>query len=195
MRLNTRIFSSVSTKSFVFGFVIVMACAAFIFTGFGSLNPRNLFGLDPNTAAQVGSEKIDMQQFSAVISSQISNDTPNEQRKILAKQVIQQMIQDKVLAEDAKKIGWSASDSDMTVLIRNVPQFQNPTTKQFDIQMFKNYIASQQMSELSFYAYLKQQLEIQKMRNLLYLPAPVATKLAETQNKINSTEFNLKTCL
>jgi peptidyl-prolyl cis-trans isomerase D len=192
VRLNTKIFSSVSTKSFVFGFVILMACAAFVFTGFGSLNPGNLFGLDPNTAAQVGSEKIDMQQFSAVISSQLSADTPPEQRRALAQQVIQQMIQEKVLAEQAKKIGWLASDSEMTVLIKSVPQFQNPQTKQFDIQLFKNYVASQQMSELSFYAFLKQQLEIQKMRNLLYLPSPFPSKLAETQNKINNTEFNLQ---
>lgn len=192
MRLNTRIFSSVSTKSFIFGFVILMACAAFVFTGFGSLNPGNLFGLDPNTAAQVGSEKIDMQQFSAIISSQLSAETPPEQRKAVVHQVIQQMIQEKVLAEQAKKIGWIASDSEMTVLIKSVPQFQNPQTKQFELQLFKNYIASQQMSELSFYAFLKQQLEIQKMRNLLYLPSPLPNKLAETQNKINNTEFNLQ---
>ncbi len=192
MRLNTKIFSSVSTKSFVFGFVILMACAAFVFTGFGSLNPGNLFGLDPNTAAQVGSEKIDMQQFSAVISSQLSAETPPEQRRALAQQVIQQMIQEKVLAEQAKKIGWLVSDSEMTVLIKSVQQFQNPQTKQFDIQLFKNYVASQSMSELSFYAFLKQQLEIQKMRNLIYLPSPLPSKLTEEQNKINNTEFNLQ---
>ncbi len=192
MRLNTRIFSSVSTKSFVFGFVIVMACTAFIFTGFGSLNPRNLFGLDPNTAAQVGSDKIDMQQFAAVISSQLSQDTPPEQRKAIVQQVIQRMIEEKVLAEQAKSIGWIATDEEMAVLIKSIPQFQNPQTKQFEFQLFKNYIASQQMSELSFYSYLKQQLEIQKMNNLLYLPTPVSTSLAEAQNKINATEFNLQ---
>jgi peptidyl-prolyl cis-trans isomerase D len=192
VRLNTRIFSSVSTKSFVFGFVILMACAAFVFTGFGSLNPANLFGLDPNTAAQVGSEKIEMQQFSAVISSQLSAETPPEQRKALANKVIQQMIQEKVLAEQAKNIGWIANDSEMSVLIKSVPQFQNPETKQFDIQLFKNYVANQQMSELSFYAFLKQQLEVQKMHNLLYMPSPFPNNLAVEQNKINNTEFNLQ---
>ena len=169
-----------------------MACVAFIFTGFGSLNPRNLLGLDPNTAAQVGSEKIDMQQFAAVISSQMGQDTPPEQRRALAQQVIQRMIEEKVLAEQAKTIGWIASDSEMAVLIKSIPQFQNPQTKQFELQLFKNYIASQQMSELSFYSYLKQQLEIQKMNNLLYLPTPISTSLAEAQNKINRTEFNLQ---
>lgn len=195
MRLNTKIFSSVSTKSFVLGFVIITAVVAFVFTGFGRLNPTGLFGLDPNTAAQVGSEKIEMQQFAAIISSQLAQDTPPEQRKMIARQLIQRMIQEKVIAEEAKKIGWSVSDVEMATLIRSIPQFQNPKTQQFDMQAFKNYIASQQMSELSFYSFLKQQLEIQKMNNLLYLPTPTSTAIAEVQNKINTTEFNIQYAL
>ncbi|WP_158999510.1 peptidylprolyl isomerase [Pigmentibacter ruber] len=195
MRLNTKIFSSVSTKSFVLGFIIITAVVAFVFTGFGRLNPTGLFGLDPNTAAQVGSEKIEMQQFAAIISSQLNQDTPPEQRKMLARQLIQRMIQEKVLAEEAKNLGWNVSDVEMATLIRSIPQFQNPKTQQFDMQAFKNYIASQQMSELSFYSFLKQQLEIQKFNNLLYLPTPISTNIAEIQNKINSTEFKLQYAL
>lgn len=195
VRLNTKLFSSVSTKSFVFGFIIITAVVAFVFTGFGRLNPSGLFGLDPSTAAQVGSEKIEMQQFAAIISGQLAQDTPPEQRKMLAQQLIQRMIQEKVLSEEAKKIGWPVSDAEMATLIRSIPQFQNPQTQQFDMQLFKNYIASQQMSELSFYSFLKQQLEIQKMNNLLYLPTPTSTAVAEVQNKINSTEFNLQYAL
>ncbi|APJ04151.1 peptidylprolyl isomerase [Silvanigrella aquatica] len=195
MRLNTKIFSSVSTKSFIFGSVIVTACAAFVFTGFGSLNPGNLFGLDPNTAAQVGSEKIEMQQFAAVISSQLSADAPPEQRKAIVQQVIQQMIKEKVLTEQAKKMGWSVNDIEMSTLIRSIPQFQNPQTKQFDFQTFKKFIASQQMSEIAFYDMVKQQLEVQKLRSLLNLPSPLPSKAAEIQNKINNTEFNLQYAL
>lgn len=192
MHLNTKIFSSVSTKSFILGFIILMACSAFVLTGFGSLNPGNLFGLDPNTAAQVGAEKIDMQQFSAVVSSRRPNDSTPEQRKAYAHQVIQQMIQDRILTEQSKKIGWITSDYELATFIKNIPQFQNSETNQFEMKLLKDYLEKINISEISFYNYLKQQIEIQKINNLLYIPTPLPNKLLEMQNAVNNTEFNLQ---
>ncbi|KAB8033139.1 peptidylprolyl isomerase [Fluviispira multicolorata] len=193
MRLNTKVFSSVSTKSLVFGIVIVFACAAFVFTGFGSLNPGNLSGLDPNTIAKVGSEKIDLQQFSTAMSAQgLSNSTPPEQKKAVAQQIINQLIQQKILNEQAKKIGWTVDQSEIASLIKNVPIFQNPQTQQFDIQLLKQYISQQQMTESYFYSYLKQQIEIQKIHNLIYMPIVLPGKLLEVENQIKNSEFKLQ---
>jgi peptidyl-prolyl cis-trans isomerase D len=195
VRLNTRIFASVSTKSLLLGFVIVMACCAFILTGFGSLNPTSLFGLDPNTAAQVGSEKIDMHQFSAILSSRVSNDSTSEQRKKAAKQIIDDLIQQKILEEQAKKIGWTVTEPELVAFIKSVPQFHKPSTTEFDLTLFQDYMKNQNTSEIEFYNYIKQQLESQKMQNLLYLPTAIPDAIAETQYKIDNTEFILQYAL
>ncbi|WP_186645350.1 SurA N-terminal domain-containing protein [Fluviispira vulneris] len=193
MRLNTKIFSSVSTKSLMLGIVIVSACAAFVFTGFGSLNPGNLAGLDPNTIAQIGSEKIDVQRFSAAMRSQnISSTTPPEQRKAIAQQILNQMIQEKILIEQAKKIGWSVDQSEIASILKSSPYFQDPQTQQFDIKLLKGYINQNGMSETEFYAYLQQQIAIQKMQNLLFMPIVLPEKIIEVENQIKNEEFKIQ---
>ena len=50
------------------------------------------------------------------------------------------------------------------------------------------------MSELSFILLKNNNLKF-KMNNLLYLLTPTSTAIAEVQNKINTTEFNIQYAL
>jgi len=192
MHINTRMFSSLNARSLVFGIVIVAAVLAFVFTGFGSLKFSNLSSLDPNTAAKVGGEKIDMQQFASAMMTQSSTNFNTEQKNALAHRVLSQLVMQQILVQQSNAIGWVPSEDEIAAFIRAVPAFQNNDTKQFDIKLFKNYVADQQISELSFYAYLQQQLALQKIQNLLILPAVPSTKILDVQNQINNTEFHLQ---
>lgn len=192
MRLNSSLFSSVSTRSFVFGAVIVFACVAFIFTGFGSLRVANLFGPNANTAAQVGAQTITMAQFSNQLSSQGLSRYPESERKGIEQQILNQMIAKQIMVEQAQALGWFAKDVEIAVLIKTVPFFQDPATKKFSMEKFKNYIASQQMSDVDFYNDLRQELELQKIQNLLFMPTAQAPSVVNAQYKINNTEFYLQ---
>lgn len=203
MRLRSKMFSSVNMRSLVFGFVIVSACLAFIFTGFGSLR-FNGFGksLDPNTAAAVGDQKIDMMEFSNYINEQAVSmgaqswsSLPENIKGMLQNQLLQKLIQQKILLEEAEKIGWTVGDGEIAFLIRQAPAFQDPTTKKFSLERFKKYIASQHASEVDFYHSVRQQLLVQKIQNLLFLPYALPNDLARAQSVINQTEFNLEYAL
>lgn len=192
MRLNSRIFSSVSMRSFTLGTIIVFACLAFIFTGFGSLHLSNLTGLNPNIAAKVGSQEIGMSQFSNQLANQGVSRYPESEQKSIAVQILNRMIGQKILVEQAQKIGWKASDSEIAVLIRTVPFFQDPVKKQFSMEKFKNYIASQQMSDVDFYNELRSELELQKMQNLLFMPETLSHDILTAQYAINNTQFSFQ---
>lgn len=192
MRLNSKIFSSLSMRSLILGAIVVLACLSFIFTGFGSLKLSNLGGMSPNTAASVGSEDISMNQFSSQLSNQGVSRYPESERRSIELQILNQMISQKIMVEQAKKIGWHASDAEIAVLIRSVPLFQDPEKKQFSLEKFKAYVASQQMSDVDFYNELRGELELQKMQNLFFMPQMLPNSIVQTQYKINNTEFSLQ---
>jgi peptidyl-prolyl cis-trans isomerase D len=179
-------------RSFILGTIIVLACLAFIFTGFGSLHLSNLSGLNPNMAATVGSQEIGMSQFSNQLANQGVSRYPESEQKSIALRILNQMIGQKILVEQAQKIGWKASDSEIAVLIRTVPFFQDPATKQFSMEKFKGYIASQQMSDVDFYNELRSELELQKMQNLLFMPETLSHDIVTAQYAINNTQFSFQ---
>src|SRR4051812_14091301 len=123
MRLGTRMFSTVNTKSIVFGIVIIFACSAFILTGFGSLHVGNLNSMDPSTAATVGSIPIEMNEFVNFINEQGLGNVAGPEKKYVAAQVIKQLINQKILANEALKIGWKVSDGEIASAIKAVPLF------------------------------------------------------------------------
>ena len=192
MRIGTRMFSSVNTKSLVFGLVIIFACLAFILTGFGSLHLGNLGSMNPTTAATVDAIPIEMSEFVNFMNEQGFGNIAGEEKKYVAAQVIKQLINQKILANEALKIGWQVSDNEIASAIKTVPLFQDLTTHQFSLALFKNYIANQQTSEVDFYNYLRTQLNIQKMQNLIFMPVVITDSVAKLQYEINNTQFNLQ---
>ncbi len=192
MRLGTRIFSSINTKSLIFGAVIVFACAAFIFTGFGSLSIGSFGSMNPTTAATVGGLSIEMNEFVNFMSEQGYGNISGPEKKFIAAQTIKQLISQKILANEALNIGWQVSDNEIASAIRSVPSFQDTATHQFSLTLFRNYIANQQMGEVDFYNYLRTQLNIQKMQNLIFMPIVVSDAAAKLQYEMNNTQFNIQ---
>jgi peptidyl-prolyl cis-trans isomerase D len=192
MRIGSRIFSSVNTKSIVFGSVIIFACAAFIFTGFGHLSIGGFDSMSPTTAATVDSLQIEMNEFVNVINQQGLGNVTGPEKKYVAMQVIKQLVNQKILANESIKIGWQASDKEIATAIRSIPVFQDPATHQFSMELFKNYVSYQQMSEVDFYNYLRSQLSTQKMQNLIYMPVVLSNAMLNNLYAINNVQFNLQ---
>ena len=192
MRLGTRIFSSVNAKSIIFGAVIIFACVAFIFTGFGSLHIANLGSVPPNTAATVGSVSIEMNELSNVMMEQGLTNLSGPEKKMAVAEILGQLIQQKILANESLKMGWEVTEEEVGFAIRSIPLFQDPTTHQFSFAFFKRYLANQQMSEIEFYNYLKTQLSLQQMESLIYFPVVIPPAAVKMQYEMAHTEFNLR---
>lgn len=192
MRVGTKMFSSVNVKSVAFGSVIVFACIAFIFTGFGSLRIGTLGSMSPNIAAKVDSLSIEMQEFINMLNRQQQSQPAIQDQKFLAMEVLKHMVEKKILANESLKIGFNVSDNEIASAIKTISAFQDPQTNQFSLELFKTYLKSQHIQEIDFYNYVRNELDVTNMESLLALPAVVTDAMVNFQYEMDNTEFNLE---
>jgi len=186
MRLSSRLFNSVSLKSSLMGIAIALGVAAFAFTGVGTFS-----SLDPNTAAKVGGQTVSTRQLQEAMQElerQNSSQDP-AQRRINMQTALNQLIQQKVLVEEANRMGWSATDVEVADWIKRVPSFQNKDTKQFDIEVYRKFLKSGQLSELDLYRNGREVIASQKYQALVGLPDVLPAKLIEEREKRGREEF------
>lgn len=180
-------------RSMIIGLVIFSSILAFLFTGFGRIGLFNFKGMDPTTALIVGKQTVSMNEFSNILTTQgYSNAMPDNQKKYLTSQVLQDLIYQKLLIEEAQKIGFGASQDDIAVFIRSLKVFQDANTQQFSLERLKQYIASQQINEIEFYENVRNELTIRNLMDVMTLNGMYPSAIANTQYIIENTEFYLK---
>lgn len=183
-------------RSMIFGFIIFASILAFLFTGFGRISFFNFRGMDPGTALIVGKQIVSMSEFSNMLTSQgYSNSMPDNQKKYLASQILQDLIYQKLLLEESEKLGFGASQDDISGFIRSVKVFRDPNTQQFSFERLKQYLSSQQISEVDFFQNIRNELTVRNLMELMLLPPVYPTSIANTQYTLEHTEFYLKYAL
>lgn len=189
MRLSTKSVLSPSAKSLAVGVVIALGVLAFAITGI-SPNPS---GLDTRLAAQVGNQDITMLELQRVVEN-LNRQTGNEEgrREANIQSGLNQLIQEKVMLEEANRIGWNPSDAAVAQWIRRQPEFQNEKTKQFDIALYKKFLKTGYMNELEFHKQGRDALTLEKMSALLYLPEVTPRSILTDKSIRDSTEFSLE---
>ncbi len=189
MRIGSRTFTSINTKSLIFGSIILIACAAFIVTGFGSLKFSSPDSLDAGTAATVDNQQISMRELANYLDQKGLGQLPESTKKILAMQAIKQLISQKILSQEALNIGWEVSDQEIADLIRSIPAFLDPSTHEFSIGRFKEFVNNQQTSEVDFYKFIRNQMRVQKMEKFLLMPLSVSSEIAVQNYITENTTF------
>jgi peptidyl-prolyl cis-trans isomerase D len=190
MRLNSRIFSSVSSKTFFVGSVVALAIGAFTMTGVGSLRQ-----LDASTAGSVGSQLISMRQMQEVlqnVSRQNPGDTP-EKRNENVRQAMNQLVEQKVLIEEAVRLGFEANDVEVASWIKKIPAFQNKETKKFDNDQYEKFMKTGQVTALELYRQGRDAVTLDKYYQMLSLFEPSPTQLKDETEKRNKQEFYIET--
>ncbi|MFZ9520381.1 MAG: SurA N-terminal domain-containing protein [Silvanigrellaceae bacterium] len=189
MRLSTKSLLSPSAKSLAVGVVIALGVLAFAITGI-SPNPS---GLDTNVAAMVGGQSVSMVELQRVVEN-LNRQSGNEpgRREANIQSALNQLIQEKVMLEEAHRIGWHPSDQEVAQWIRRRPEFQNEKTKQFDIAIYRKFLKSGYMSELDFHKQGRDSMTLEKMSALLYLPEVTPKSILTDKALRDSTEFSLE---
>jgi peptidyl-prolyl cis-trans isomerase D len=187
MRLTSRLFSSVSTKSLFVGSIVVVAVGAFVFTGVGQIG-----GLDANTAATVGGQTVSMRQLQEVLQDLDRQTQDPAQRQANVQTALNQLVQQKVLVEEANRLGWGAADVEVATWIKQIPSFQNKDTKKFDIEAYNKFLKSGQISELELFRQGREAIAQTKYYSLLTLPDVVPAKLTEEATRRDREEFTLE---
>lgn len=189
MRLSSQSLLSPSAKSLVVGVIIALGVLAFAITGISPNRSR----LDTNVAAQVGSQMVTMIELQRVVEN-LNRQSGNEQgrREANIQSGLNQLIQEKVILEEATRIGWGASDAEVAQWIRSRPEFQNDKTKQFDLAAYKKFLKSGYMSELDFYKQGRDSKTLEKMSSLIYLPEVTPKSILKEKSTRDSAEFTLE---
>ena len=192
MAFRGRILANMSPQKLILTIIIGFIAFTFIFTGFGNVHLSSLSSVDPNTALVVGDQKIEISRFANLMSQYGAAAKSPEEKNAIASQIVNQLIREGILLEEARNIGWNVSDKELSTFIRTSPLFLDPATNKFSYDTFKQYYESIGMTEVDFYNNIKEKLEIQKIQNLIFMPVVVPDKLAIEQNTINNTDFYLE---
>lgn len=139
-----------ASQSLVGRAIIGLVIIAFSFWGIaaviGYLHVGNLFGLDPDTLAKIGSTLITKQAYQNVYQNDLLQVQQRERRAIspdeahqmgLDRQILGRMITDAVLDQEVRRLGLAMSDRDLAKRIYADDAFKGPNG-QFDYQLFED---------------------------------------------------------
>lgn len=189
MRLSSKTLLSPSAKSLAVGVVIALGVLAFAVTG---ISPGGS-GLDRGMAAQVGAQVVTMAELQRVVDN-LNQQSGNEpgRREANIQSGLNQIIQEKVMLEEATRLGWVPVDLEVAQWIRRRPEFQNEKTKQFELATYKKFLKNGYISELEFHKQGRDSLSFEKMSALLSLPEATPKFILIDRSMRDTTEFNLE---
>jgi len=190
VRLHSRIFSSFSLKSTLWGILIALAIGAFIFTGFGSLRFESLWGMSDTTAAQVGQQVVTTSELAHAWGPGQRGSALEVQAR--QQQLLDSLINQKILVDVAVQSGFLVSEDEIVEFLRKVPSFQDPQSHTFSYALFQNFLAAQQINQQEFYKDIKNQLLVHKLQGIFALPLPLPPDQLKKLYDLSRTVFHLE---
>ena len=182
-------------KTVVVFLLVIFASAAFVFTGFGRLHFSG--GLDPNTVAIVGQEKVTVQEFRSALQDQrrMMGQMGEEQEKMLEQYLLNHLIKRKIIVEATHGLGWEPTEEEIALWIRTLPEFSNQKTGKFDVSIYKKFLARGHFSELSLFGIAKDSLSRQKFETLASVPVATPQGLLHDIYRRDNTTFTIEYAL
>ncbi len=149
--------------------LILLLIASFALWGIGDM----FRGGSANSVATVGDSKITKPEFEARLqnmSQQMQGISPEMlQSAMLRNQILQGMVQQLLLLQEARRVGVSVSDDTVAELLRNNPQFQD-LRGNFDGARFQAFLAGNNMRESMFVDSIKRDLASASMLKTMDVP-------------------------
>ncbi|NDV25871.1 SurA N-terminal domain-containing protein [Desulfovibrio sp. JC010] len=151
-------------------------------------------GFDGNTdpvIAYVNDEPVPTQEFMQVyretaeaMRAQNPNiDSDQLQSPEFKKAVLEQMVSKKLLEAEARKLGLSVSNNELSYSIRQIPAFSGAEGK-FDMNLYQAFLQSRSMSAATFENNMRNSALIRKLQQ--YVTLPVKPSEAEARELFNT---------
>ncbi|GAB2711377.1 SurA N-terminal domain-containing protein [Halomonas garicola] len=135
-------------KSWAAKIIIGVMVAAMALFGVESL--FSVFGKDPEQTAKVNGETITRQQVELEVQRTMrSGQVPPEQEKALRRDMLDQLITQKLLTQYAEDGGFRVSDDQLDQLIVNLDEFEDQEGN-FSSELFRNRLSSAGYTPLAF---------------------------------------------
>lgn len=177
--------------------VLLLALGAMTFFGVcGDPSARNGGG-PKGSAATVGSEVISRADFSRAYQ----NATSQYQKQLgeqfnpgamqLAHNVMQQLIDSRIVYVSAVRHGMKASDEEVTKVLSDADIFKDDKG-QFSEENFTNFLRGNGYSEAAFMEEVRRNLTVQKFKRFVTDTSYVSTKAAQIDYQLSETKLNLE---
>lgn len=165
-----------------FGLIILV----FVFWGVGSFTDSS----PVNLVAKVNGEAITAQQFELAYHNAeeslmrsnpgLTREMLNAQKKELGRQVLQNLVQQSLIRQEADRLGFAVSPMELRRAVEQMPVFQDDQGK-FDAQAYVRVLEAQHLSPAQFEKDLSDQILREKFLGVLNASAWVAP--AEARNR------------
>lgn len=175
----------------IFGMIIL----TFVFSGMVAGNGGN--SLSAGVAATVNGEIISLKQFqdqenriSAYYSQMLGGQFENLiQKKQLQNEALNQLVDNSVAAQSAENEKIFATDSNVRVAIQEMPYFKKDGVFQSDL--YKGILAQNGMTPGEFEKSMRQQISIQKVRDLFEASTLVTSLERNVDADLKQSKLNL----
>jgi len=154
--------------------------AAFFLWNFAAGNITSLFHSSENCIAKVNGDCISIADFRRVAMRTNQQMTP-----ILKQEILNSLIDDDLLYEQAKKEGFLVSNKEVADIISKDPSFQ--VDGKFNFERYKAVLAEAGYTPETYEAYIKKQLTIQKYTLFITNASYVSDIELNAANTINNT--------
>ncbi len=154
--------------------------AAFFLWNFAAGNITSLFNKSTDCVATVDNRCISIVDFRRVAMRTNQQMTP-----LLKQEILNSLIDDELLYEEAKKEGFVVSDKEVADIISKDPSFQ--VNGKFNFERYKAVLAEAGYTPETYESYIKKQLTIQKYTLFITNASYVSDIELDEANLINNT--------
>ena len=172
--------------------IIAVASLSFLFWMFSVADIQQMFGLK-RCAAEVNGECITLREFRYELLRYSDLLEKEDLRGVVKRQVLYSLISREVLYQKAIELGIRASDTEVAEAIKRDPNFSRDG--KFDIGMYKEALERVGLTPSEYESYLKKQLTVRRLINLISKLVYLTDREREFQERILSTRFEGKVYL
>lgn len=172
---------------------IVFAAVVVSFVGWGV----GINGNTTSTVATVNGEGITALEFGSVYrraeqqySSRSTEGLSEDDREQLRDQVLQEMIRNTALVQEAKALGLEVSNTEIAEELYEYT-FLLDEDGMFDKRAYQNFLRRQGLTRANFEEQLREQLVIRKLKGLMILGASVSDPMVKQQWADDNTKLDI----
>ncbi len=169
-----------------------LVVATFVFWGAGMTS-----GTQTATVATVNGERINAIEFARAfdlserqMAANRTEPMTQDEREALRERVLQDMIRQRALVQEAQAVGLEVSDAEVAEALLDVPFLLNDEGR-FDRRAYEQFLRRQGKTRGDFEAELREQLLVSKLQELMILGASVADPIVRRRWIEDNTKLDL----
>jgi peptidyl-prolyl cis-trans isomerase D len=177
--------------------VVVVGLIALVFVFSGVFGDRFGGGTGATDVANVGGERITTEQLQNAVNREVENyrslgmELPPEMIANVRRSTLNGLVQAKLMLVEARRLGIQASDKEVADEIHQIPLFQDPATKTFNVDLYRKALAERGLKPAQVEEDIRQSMTQQRMQKFLADRIRVTPAEVEREFKLANDTRNI----